>query len=186
MEPSELSLNVCFSRTTAFQSRLIRWVTRAEVSHVLITFRSLSLGRVMVMEAVGRGFLLFPWERWKQKNQLVARYACVGVPHEDQAAALQKLGRRLGDEYDRVSLIGFICRRWRRRARNPFNATRKLFCSEAVALFLREAGFPEFERPNEWAPGDILEHVRANPDSFRFVEDPDAVCQADANTAKAT
>jgi len=180
------SINVCFSTTNHLLSRTIRTFTCSPVSHAVITFRSRTLNRVMVMQASGHGYQIVPWSRWAQQNILVARFRLL-VDEDDQLLALRAMARRLGDGYDRRGLLGFlpllwfrlvdwIRSRWRvqRQGRGPDTASwrprfhnwldnpNRLFCSEAVAEFLSYAGFAEeFEHPSDWSPENLLEFARA-------------------------
>lgn len=166
MDPS---INICFSTTDSWASGVIRWGTRSTVSHALVTYRSSTLGRVMVMEAVGRGFVMLPWRSWRQRNKLVARFA-VRVPVAQQLAALHQVTTSLGAEYDSLSLLGFIFRRWRKRARNPLDNAGKLICSEVVAKLLKLAGLGGFEDPGQWTPADLLQAALSRPDDFQLLE----------------
>ncbi|MFW6067425.1 MAG: hypothetical protein ACOC97_03745 [Myxococcota bacterium] len=164
------SINICFSTTDALLSRWIRFVTRSQVSHALITFRDQTLGRVLVMEATGRGLNVVPWRRWRQKNTLVARFRPT-LPLEDQVRALHRMGHLLGSEYDTISLWGFACRRWQKRAKNPLDDPTKLICSEAVARMLKIMGVKSFRRPGDWTPAEVYRFVRARPRLFEPVEE---------------
>jgi len=53
LDPARASINVCFSATRGLVSHLIRWLTRSRVSHAMITFRSATLDKVLVLEATG-------------------------------------------------------------------------------------------------------------------------------------
>ncbi len=193
------SINVCFSTTGKLISRTIRAFTCSPVSHAVITFRSLTLDRVMVMQASGHGFEIVPWSRWAQANILVARFR-MQVDDETQLVALRAIARRLGDGYDRRGLIGFVpilwyrfvdwitarwrvlrqgrgkkTESWRPRFHNWLDNPKRLFCSEAVAEFLRFAGFDdEIEYPSDWSPKNLLDLAKAEaakPDG-RFVQIP--------------
>jgi hypothetical protein len=162
------SINICFSTTDAVLSRWIRWFTRSRVSHAVITFRSELLGKVLVMEASAVGFRLLPWAKWEKKNTLVTRFR-LDLPEAAQVSALHFIADKLGDEYDRRGLFGFfrVLSWWREKPLhglpNWLDHPNKLFCSEAVALFLHHAGLDGFERPAQWSPGELLIHAESNP-----------------------
>ena len=151
-----MAINVCLSTTDSVISRVIRWVTRATVSHAFITFRDDTLNQVFVMEANGRGFMLVPWKKWVRKNRMVVRYA-LATSEASQQGALQSLAKRLGDQYDYISLFGFVLRRFFKRMANPLNDSKKLICSEAVAVFLHDVGLDEFQRAETFTPQDIYQ-----------------------------
>jgi hypothetical protein len=165
------SLNICFSTTDGLLSRWIRWYTGAPVSHAAITFRSLSLDKVMVMEASGSGFRLLPWRKWAPHNRLAARFR-LDVPIGRLRAALQHIADRLGDGYDSRGLFGFVPRfrdklvatdRGRRPRHNLLDDPSRVFCSEAVAEFLLHAGFDELTDPSAWSPADLYWFACGDP-----------------------
>lgn len=130
-----MSINVCFSTSNAWISRLIRWFDKSDVSHALITFYDETFDQVFVLEANGRGYMPIPWAKWRQTHTLVRRYD-LDIPLAQQQAALREMGNLLGAEYDRIGLIGHLWLKIKRRAKNPFDTPTKLICSEAVARFL--------------------------------------------------
>lgn len=148
------SINVCFSTTDRCFSRFLRWFTKSRVSHALVTFRDETLDKVLVMEATGKGFHLKPWASWKQHNTLVSRFELNLAP-EVILQAIQKLTEELGAEYDLIGLFGFLLRRWRKRYKNPLDDTGKMFCSEAVAKFLRYCGLIN-DDPASYTPSDLF------------------------------
>ena len=154
-----MAINVCFSTAGGFFSRVIRWFTRSTVSHALITFHDSYLDKVFVLEANGRGFMLVPWSKWRTNHDMVARYE-VNVPEKAQLESLQKLAEMLGAQYDYVSILGFALRRFWKRMANPLDDTTKLVCSEAVAIFLRDAGLERFKEVETYTPEDILRIAR--------------------------
>ena len=166
------SINICFSTTNGFVSRAIRWFTRARVSHALITFYDVTLKRVFVMEANGRGFMLTPWSKWRQSNTLYARYEMT-LEKGVQNGALCAVGGHLGAQYDYIGIVSFALRRVCSRFANPWASSSKMFCSEGVALLLKEAGLAPFSEPEDWTPEDLLKAVEKDP-LFRCVESGDA------------
>ncbi len=134
----------------------------------MITFEDETLDKVFVMEANGRGFMLVPWFKWRKSNALVARYE-VDVDEEKQLASLRELAKDLGAEYDYVSVLGFVFRRFLRRMRNPLDNTKKFICSEAVAKFLYLAGLEQFKDFGTFVPEDLYEIARKD-DTFLLKE----------------
>ena len=156
------SINIAFSTTNSLLSRAIRWFTRSEVSHAIITFRDDTLGKVFVMEANGRGFMLVPWSKWRTHNTMIARYR-VGVEPELQLESLRSLAEMLGAEYDYKSLFAFLLRRFSSRMKNPLDSSNKLICSEAVAKFLYGTLHDDmkvFSDYGTWTPEDLLKEAR--------------------------
>lgn len=161
-----MAINICFSTANSVISKVIRWITRSSVSHAFITFRDDTLDQVFVMEANGRGFMLTPWKKWQLKNRMVHRYE-LAVSEDVQLGSLRSLGDSLGSQYDYVSLLGFVFRRFVRRMANPFSDSKKFICSEAVATFLHDSGLKQFERPETFTPEDIYAIARESED---FIE----------------
>jgi hypothetical protein len=156
------SINIAFSTTNGLFSRLIRWFTKSEVSHSIITFKDETLDKVFVMEANGRGFMLVPWSKWRTQNTLIARYR-ITAPSDVQLESLRELAESLGAEYDYMSLFAFVIRRFHRRMQNPLDDSSKLICSEAVARFLHGVmGGDSFIDSGSWTPEDLLAEIRAS------------------------
>ena len=164
------SINVCFSRTNSLMSKAIRWFTRSDVSHCYITYKDLTLNRVMIMEADWKGFILVPWDTKTLKGrQLVARYT-VNVPEKDQLASLHLLTFFLGTGYDFFNLLPMALRRVKKRFNNPFDHTGRLICSESVVRFLNECGATDLPFPHAWTPEDIYSYIQERPDMFKRQE----------------
>lgn len=167
------SINICFSTGTGLISRIIRWITRAPVSHCCITFRDETLQKVMVMEASTRGFSLIPWSRWQQENHLVVRYS-IARPSELQAAAIRTLAQHLGDQYDYIGVLAFLWRRIWASLRNPLASPTRLFCSESVALFLAAVDIQTERLADACTPGDIYMLCGTKTDLFTPTESVDS------------
>lgn len=159
-----MAICVCMSTSSHWFSRMIRWVTRSKASHSFLTFKDETLDKVFVMEANGRGFMLVPWAKFSKENQLIARYS-IRTAQDEQLRSLRDLAGMLGAQYDYISIIGFILRRFWKRMRNPFSTSKKLVCSEAVARFLYQTNDPalaKFKECDTWLPEDILAEAKGN------------------------
>ena len=154
-----ISINVCFTANNHWFSRLIRLVTRAEVSHALITFRDETFDKVFVLEANARGFMMTPWSQWSKKHKLYERYS-LDIDQDIQHKALRELGEYLGAKYDYRSLFGFLPRLFFDRIRNPLSSAAKLVCSEVIAKFLHKCELFRFSDTASWTPGDIIREAR--------------------------
>lgn len=155
------SINIAFSTTNSWLSRAIRWVTRSKASHSIITFRDETLDKIFVMEANGRGFMLVPWSKWSKSNTLIARYS-IDIEPALQIESLRSLAGMLGAEYDYMSLIALVLRRFTSRMQNPLDSSKKLICSEAVAKFLYGTLHDDmkvFKGYGTWTPEDLLEEA---------------------------
>jgi hypothetical protein len=136
-----LVVHVGFSTKGGWLSRGIRFMTRSHVSHCFVVYQCDIFGQEMVLEASGVGFRIISWRRWDRANRLIALYR-LDLPEADVREALHLLASRLGDSFDKLSLLGFALRRFFRLKRVPFNSREKLVCSEAVALFLHWCKIP--------------------------------------------
>ncbi len=157
-------INICFSTSDGIISWILRKIMRVPASHSVITFRSQILGKVLVLEAQGRGFVAVPWKRWVRKNTLLARYS-LRLPAADIRHGLSVLSDRLGDPYDTWSLLGYLLRGIA-KGRNPFDSKAKLVCSEAVALFLNAAGVEKVGHIGSITPKDLWSRAQRDRNVF--------------------
>lgn len=163
-----LGVHVGFSTTGGLLSRIIRFLTGSRISHCIVVHRSDVFAQEMVLEASGHGFRLLSWRRWDKANRLIALYR-LELPDDRVRPGLQLLADRLGDAFDRLSLIGFLLRVCFRLKGVPFNSRQKLICSEALALFLIECGVP-IEDAGVLSPQDVFALVEHRKDIFTLVE----------------
>jgi len=163
------SINVCFSTTDSLISKIVRWITRSEVSHCMITYRDETFDRVMVLEADWFGFSNVPWSVWKRKNTLLERHSIIKVDEQKTTISLSKLVDYLGSGYDYKGIISLSLRRFLKRFKNPFQSSSKLFCSESVVMFLEDFGVVS-DDCSSYTPQDVLELVRNNEGFFKKEE----------------
>lgn len=146
---------VGFSTTNMVLSRFIRWVTGSTTSHAWLLFDF--HGIPMVFEATFEGVRLIPLEVFKKSNDIVVIYQ---TPCGEET--LKPIFHKLGQNYDFGGLLGSavvqLGRRFRRRWNNPWNNGKALFCSEIVAEWLRDVGYPGAENlaSAEVSPQDLL------------------------------
>ncbi len=166
IEPTRIG----FSTTDALLSRLVRRLTRSEVSHAFLVYRDVDFDRVMVMEAVGAGFRIVPLDKFAQHNRIVEIVAPRHAIDEGLEAAVDWLG----ESYDAKGLVGMGLlllfrglRRGTRRLRNVIASPRALFCSEAVARACRACAYPGFDRdPETTTPQDLYAFFKAEARAF--------------------
>jgi hypothetical protein len=127
---------VGFSTTNKLVSRIIRWVTRAKVSHTFLLVEMFE--RDWVIGAEFQGLIMLPLEKFQKNNTIKAIY---GVP-ELTDSHLAVVMENLGDSYDFGGLIGGIfpqIGKWfKQKWNNPFAKKKALICSEFVTLALQE------------------------------------------------
>lgn len=150
-------------------SALIKWFTKAECSHAWLLYEDSDLRMLMVMEA-HLTFQLVPYETWQKDNRVIALFH----PEHDLDPGLRELALCLGTYYDVGGLLGVlpvtlgrwlkkVFKGWRLRFRNPWNNTRSLFCSEAVAKALQASNFPGAQsiESASVSPQELLEFLRS-------------------------
>jgi hypothetical protein len=179
-----LAVHVGFSTKGGWLSRGIRWITGSRVSHCFVVYRCDVFGQEMVLEASGCGFRIISWRRWDRANRLVALYR-LDLPEEDLRGALSQLSLRLGDAFDKLSLLGFVLRKVFRLNKVPFNSRQKLVCSEAVALFLCWCGVPIVDY-GVMTPQELLRLAEGRKDTFVLVDQSSAFDRLARRIARGT
>jgi hypothetical protein len=168
MNPRNTDTQSCyllFSTTSSLLSRSIRWATQATVSHAAIAYECATTGRVMVLEAAGTGFRGLTWETWIQENDLLHAFR-IDVPTGEWQSALGSFCDTLGAPYDSrrlvLELARHLSRDWTQRFSwaNTQKNSRGVLCADAVAKFLYQLGFSQFQCPPAWTPGTLLAHVK--------------------------
>lgn len=158
-----MDTHVGFSTSTSPVSAVIRTLTRSRASHAWFLYRDTDLGLDMVLEAVGSGLRLIPFEVWRHHNRVVATVPLGRSLNQGLAHAVMWIGTR----YDGGGLFGMavvMVGRWFRRTwRNPWASSRALFCSEVVVRALQRDGFPGAERldPEGTSPADLMAFLGA-------------------------
>lgn len=157
-----MHVRIGFSTSTAWYSRVIRWATRAAVSH---TFLLLVLwGREMVLEEGVFGWSLRTRDNFEASGNKIVELV---TPHVSIDVAVRQSLDWLGQRYDYAGLVGMswvMLTRWLgKMRRNPLASSHAMFCSEAGARILQEAGYPGAEKldPPDTTPEDLLKFLRA-------------------------
>lgn len=164
-----LVVHMGFSTKSGWLSRGIRRVTGSRASHCFIVYPCELFGQEMVLEASANGFRLISWRRWDRMNKLIALYR-LNLPEGELRTGLRRLSNRLGDAFDRLSLLGFLLQRLFRLQRVPFNSRAKLVCSEAVALFLHWCGLP-IPNVGVMTPELLLRLAESRADAFTRIDE---------------
>lgn len=142
---------LAFSTSDVWYSRVIRWVMRSKVSHVMIgTKRD---GADVFLHATLGGVQETLRSEWLRDNQIVCEY----LFKPDVQEGIKHARTHLGENYDYVALVGWgwvnALRAWLKvRARNPFTSTTAMICSELVLHV-------DMACPND-APGDTIPEWR--------------------------
>lgn len=157
-------IRIVFTTSNRLHSRLIRFFTGSEISHVGVVFHDDTLGMNLVMHATPRGFVVETWKHVLQKRKPVYVYSC-NRPLDD---ALRTLATQLGARYDYAGVLGgavqYIFNLLGRRIKNPFASARKLWCSEAVVRLMQSAGVMGSARlvPESTSPERLRAFFRAS------------------------
>ncbi len=159
---------IVFSTTGSLLSKLIRGVTGCPASHVAVVYDCVTTGRMLVMEASGRGFRVLTWEVWIRDNQPQAAFR-LKAPQWRWRAALGQFCDVLGADYDTPRLVREMVRHMGRRVigrfgdRNGLATTQRVLCSDAIARFLLLMDHEECREPTEWTPGALLDLLGGHP-----------------------
>lgn len=167
------SYEIGFSTTHKWPSRLIRWLTRSQVSHVWISFPA--AGTRLVIQADTRGVHVDSWDNWAPQQKIVARFRL--LDGSDRWAgwrggiATRALFGLLHRSYDWRGALGvgwvLLGRCLGARWRNPL-ASSAYFCSELGAEWLRIAGVMVPLDPETATPEDVMRVCRSVPGLLRF------------------
>jgi len=157
-----VSLNIRIGFTTvtnSWISRLVRWATKSQCSHVIFVYYDQDWQVDMVLEASDVGFREIPLSVFEKKNTIVALLepkVCI-----DEGLKFVALNY-LGTMFDYTGLLGhgpILLGRWfKRKWHNPWNTPSSMFCSEAVVVAMQKAGYPGADKltPEDTSPQDLL------------------------------
>lgn len=133
---------VGFSTSGSLVSRLIRWLTRSDVSHAFLLIDDALFGQPMVMEAIDSGVSLVTLKTFRKTNQIVT----VLQPPVTLESSVRRAADWLGEHYAFEGLFGMLVVQagwWlRRHWYNPIHQSKALFCSELVTFVAQDAGWP--------------------------------------------
>lgn len=148
-------MTIVFTTSNRWLSRLIRWVTRAEVSHV-----ALYAGKFIVHADVG-GVQVESSRAFFAKNRLVEAYREDRCTKTCVTHALDMVGAR----YDYRGFVRIGLARLGVAFRRPLASPRALVCSELVARTI--PAFLVFD-PENVTPQELLDHCRKDPTMVRL------------------
>lgn len=137
-----MSTRLAFSTPKSFNpvSWLVKKLTGSHVSHVVFVYADADFGMDMVMEAHELGFRLITLEHFARHNNVVR----IVEPRASLNPGLRWAATWLGTSYDFGGLLGMawvlLMRKLGRRARNPLQSSRAMFCSEIAVRALQESG----------------------------------------------
>ncbi len=157
-------------------SWLIRKLTGSKASHVWISFRDETLGKVVVMHATRWGYRIEPWIRFKRHSNIVSMF----TSKEDLLPGIHFVADFLGTRYDFGNLIGFmwvIFMEWFKiKIKNPFRDSAHIVCSEAVLMIIKASmKNPQLLKMDRetTSPQDLLDFCATNSNFIKVVENAD-------------
>lgn len=141
------AVRVGFSTPKRFNpiSWIVRKMTGSKCSHAWFLYYDKDFEMQMVMEAHEIGFRLLPFDHFKKKNSIVNLF----VPRVPIDVGLKVVAQRyLDTHYDYAGLIGMaivaLGKIFKKAWKNPFRSTTHVFCSEAMAIAMKES--PGYEK----------------------------------------
>jgi hypothetical protein len=146
-------VRIGFSTSDAWISKVIRWWTRAPVSHVFLIYHSNCLGQDMVLDVAFSGFRVLPLELFSRQNTVLH----IIEPEVDLTPGMRVVARWLGKPYDWRAFVAF--NRWFKAFRaNPSENPKSIICTEAVIHALRISGYPGAAclGPKTTTPAELL------------------------------
>lgn len=151
--------DLLFFRGQSLWSRIIRWRSRSEYSHVGIALRTgHPLPELCVIEAIeGHGVRLVPFQVWLDWGCEIDVFSVKHV-HRQQTLgeAVKHLGCQYASPIQFVRSWGLLARRLARWLGRPADTDRqRFFCSELVATALQAGGATLPMSPAAMTPGDV-------------------------------
>lgn len=159
-----MNVKIGFSTSSWWVSRLIRWCTRAAVSHAFLLIDDVPGMPPLVCEAEWCGWKLSTRAALTKGGTRIVKLVEPKTPLTD--AFIASLAW-LDEKYDYTGLLGMAWvsfGRWfGKKWRNPLRSSRSLFCSEGVVYVLRDAGYPGADAldPQSVSPDDLLQFLKS-------------------------
>lgn len=129
-----LKVSICFSTTNSLPSKVIRWLTKANISHSYLKVYDQTFGTNLVLHADFDGIQIDLFDKFSINNFTVVEYE-IDDPRLDEA--IKKNLWYLGKSYDYKKLFNFawavIFKRWFiRKIKDPISNPRSLICVDFI------------------------------------------------------
>lgn len=169
-------VKIVFTRSNHILARLVRWGTKANVSHVFIEYPSKFWGDRWAIEATTHGGVRTV-PAYKARKNICAEFYC----NVDIKPGIITLADYFGNKYDwRGSiLLGLFVILWawfKMKIREPWGTTKNQFCSELVSRCFKNVpldGTEDWE-PELIRPDMIYNYCSFYPDYFEYIPRKDA------------
>jgi len=150
-----------FGASDSLRSKLIRWATDAEYSHVWIEYPSTCWGGQWVAHSAEKGVVKEPMKRVRARYDRIYVFEVKGFDLTSGMAASKEL---LGRAYDfkviwnALLLVIHRATKWKWLWKVASKDISKITCSEFVATVMKRAGLPEAKGldPEFVTPGDLF------------------------------
>jgi hypothetical protein len=129
-----MKIQIGFSRTNTIPSRLIRWITKSEVSHTYIKLDDDFLGLPLILHVDWPGAVIVSESEFLKENEKVEEYE---IESEKFRPAIKKNLIFLGKKYDYWNLIAWgiailFRRTFKKKEHNRIEDPKKLICVDFV------------------------------------------------------
>lgn len=137
-----MKIQICFSTTNGIHSKLIRWFTKANVSHVYLKIFDQTFGTYLVLHADWDGVQFDLLDKFSINNFTIEEYE-IDDPRLDEA--IKKNLWYLGKAYDYYKLISWawviFFKRWFvRKIKDPIKDPKKIWCVDFVLYAFNSSG----------------------------------------------
>lgn len=158
-----MKIKVGFSTTNTFYSKIIRWITKGNVSHVYIKLYDETLGTDIILHSDMPGVVIGLDEIFRIKNFTVEEYE---IEDDRLNKAIKDNLWHLGKSYHYFKLIDWaifiIFKRWLvRKIKDPITNPKKLICVDFVLFILNDAGITHLPI-GFMTPFDLLKWCQEN------------------------
>lgn len=165
---------ICFGTNDKWTSRLIRWVTKSDVSHTWIEYPSEVLGGLWVVHSSSDGVVAEPQERVCNRYPTYEAYECLIDLSDGFRWARQHIGYTeydYGVIWNGLLLVLYGLTQWEWLKKIVWRCASKLSCSEFNTGFLQNAGTAKGieEYDAELTTSGALREFCRSSDDFPFV-----------------
>lgn len=140
----------------AIGSKLIRWYMKTPYSHVYLKFKSTSLNRTLIYEAVGSGVRFIGESKWKEHAEEVQAFD-IQINNDKYLELLQYCVDNAGAEYGFMQNIGIVLAGLFKEKFNRF--TKGMNCSENTYNIADLLGIEIGKDKNIVTPKDLYDKV---------------------------